>query len=1055
MFGLEIGFDRPWWLLLLVVVPLPALAALFLWWRNYRSLAGFGRWQRFAALALRTALLLLFVLALAEIQVLRTSERLTVIYLLDQSESVPPLKRQAMLDYVVREVSKHRNAERRDRAGVIVFGREAKIEVAPFDDDIAILDRVESGLDLRTDATNLESALKLAQASFPEDSARRIVIVTDGNENLGSARTAARLLVGDGVGIDVAPVTLENNNEVEVEKITLPTDVRKGQPIETRVVINNYAQPTPDNPSGVVRGSLRVTRQIGQTEQLLAEQPVELAPGKNVQSFAHKIDQPALYTYKAQFTPENPSDDAAQQNNQATAFTHVRGKGRVLLIEDWEHKGEFDFLMERLRAHDIEVDVQASDELFSSRAELLGYDAVILANVPKSSGDDAKTITNFSDEQIKMLVSNTEQMGAGLVMLGGPNSFGVGGWANTELEKAMPVDFQIKNAKVQAVGALALMFHASEMAEGNYWQKVVGVKSIETLGPMDYCGVIHFGNGNDEWLWGGNVGLIRVGERRKQMIGHLSRMTPGDMPAFDPAMQMALASFAKTNASVKHMIIISDGDPSPPSQSLISKFRQQNIQVSTVAIGTHGPAGSTPLQGIAQATGGKYYVVTNPKALPKIYQREARKVSRPLIYEPDRGVSPQITYPHEMLRGIEGPLPPVKGFVLTTIKEGPLVEQSIVSPRPDGGKNSTVLASWTYGAGRSVVLTTDAGRRWADSWTQWENYDKFFYQMIQWAMRPVNEDGKFTIATDLKDGKVRVVVTALDKDDEFLNFLNMSGSASGPDMEPFDVKVRQVAPGRYVGEFNADKSGTYFLTVNPGPGRAPLLTGVNVPYSSEYSDRQTNLALLRDLANLRPEGGKEGAVIEGELHRESIDELLKVDTFRHTLAKAVSSNHIWPLLILAAASVFFFDVLLRRVTISFGWLKNSWAWIAERVFKRQRAPVADERIERLRSRKAAVAMQLEERRAATRFEPQADAPAGGRADAPAGGRVDAPRPQLAPLPDLALGQNADDILRGAAPSGGAARPAAPAAGRAPGQAEGETYTERLMKAKKKAFEDRQ
>ena len=37
-------------------------------------------------------------------------------------------------------------------------------------------------------------------------------------------------------------------------------------------------------------------------------------------------------------------------------------------------------------------------------------------------------MTSFSDEQIRMLVRNLE-MGAGLVMLGGRNSFGAGGWA--------------------------------------------------------------------------------------------------------------------------------------------------------------------------------------------------------------------------------------------------------------------------------------------------------------------------------------------------------------------------------------------------------------------------------------------------------------------------------------------------------------------------------------------------------------------------------------------------------------------------------------------------
>ena len=77
------------------------------------------------------------------------------------------------------------------------------------------------------------------------------------------------------------------------------------------------------------------------------------------------------------------------QNNQATAFTHVRGKGRVLLIEDADNKGDFDYLIDRLRENNIEVTLQSSDSLFTSLAELQAYDCVVLANVPRSSGADA------------------------------------------------------------------------------------------------------------------------------------------------------------------------------------------------------------------------------------------------------------------------------------------------------------------------------------------------------------------------------------------------------------------------------------------------------------------------------------------------------------------------------------------------------------------------------------------------------------------------------------------------------------------------------------------
>ena len=123
------------------------------------------------------------------------------------------------------------------------------------------------------------------------------------------------------------------------------------------------------------------------------------------------------------------------------------------------------------------------------------------------SPEGEEQITSFTDEQIEMLVSNTQQLGAGLLMIGGPEAFGAGGWIGTKIEKAMPVDFKIKNTKIQAVGALALIMHASEMAEGNHWQKVIAKAAIEQLGPADYGGVLHWTMRGDAWLWGGNAGI--------------------------------------------------------------------------------------------------------------------------------------------------------------------------------------------------------------------------------------------------------------------------------------------------------------------------------------------------------------------------------------------------------------------------------------------------------------------------------------------------------------------------------------------------------------------
>ncbi len=1004
MFHYHLTFASPGYLLLLALVPVLLLA-------SYRRLAALGPWRRWVALLLRALVATLLIFALAEVQIVQTSDRLTVVYLLDQSFSIPAERRQALIDYINADM--HQRRKGKDRVGVVVFGRDAAIEIPPFDDDVQVAQTIESFVD--PEYTNLAAAMKLAQAIFPEDAAKRIVLVSDGNQNLGNAMEQAQALASAGVGIDVAPIHYRARAEIIVERVAIPPDVRRGEPFDLRVVITNTAQATA-NDSGEVPGRLVLSRTAGGHTDVLSDQPVVLPPGKKVYTIRQKIDAPNFYTYEARFVPDRKGDDAMPQNNRATAFTHIQGKGQVLLIEDPEHPGEFGVLVERLRQQGLEVDVQSSGQTFTSLAELQPYDTVLLANVPREQ---------FSDGQIAMLARNTQQMGAGLVMLGGPNSFGAGGWTDTEVEKAMPIDFQIKSAKVVPRGALAMIMHASEIAEGNYWQKVIAREAIKALGPQDYCGIIHW-SGMSQWLWA--RGLQVVGGNRDKMLARLARMTPGDMPDFDPTMKLAEQGFAALpDAAMKHLIIISDGDPSAPSRSTIKALKALGVTISTVAVGAHGPAESALLSDIAQTAGGKFYKVNDPRSLPRIFQREARRVARPLIWD-KHAVQPLIKMPsHEMLSGIDGPLPSIKGYVLTTKKEGsPLVETLLTSPEPAGEDNNTVLAGWTYGLGKAVAFTSDAGARWTTDWTAEPLYDKLFGQMVRWSMRPAGGSGKFTVATDVADGQVRVVVNALDKNDEFLNFLSMSATAVGPDMKPVPMRIEQTSPGRYVGSFPARDAGSYFVMLSPGTGQAPIRAGITVPYSDEFREREPNDALLEQLAAVVPKDGPAGKVIDVPDDFKKADPLPKIDPFRHDLPKATSNQDAWHYFLLAACCVLFGDVFCRRVHVHFDWVPPLAGRARDWILRRQPKVAAPEYMQRLQSRKAEVSDHFDQLRAVTRFEPPPETP------------VDA-----VVLEDAAKPSGEAKTEKRAAPSLGQPK------------AEAESYTERLLKAKKKAWDDRE
>ncbi|HYO26563.1 MAG TPA: VWA domain-containing protein [Lacipirellulaceae bacterium] len=1000
MLSHSLAFDRPAYLALLALLPV-------IWWLGRESLASLGPWRRWLALTLRSLVTVAIVLALADVQYRRRTDELTVVYLLDQSLSIPAPTRQAMLAYVAESVGSSPDRRLDDRYAVIAFGRDAAVELPPSPASLALAPQLESAPD--PEYSNLATAVERAQSLFPPDAAKRIVLVTDGNENRGNVFREARSAADAGVSIDVVPVGLAPRAETSVEKVDVPSGVRRGQPFDVRIVLSNES-PDPNAPPAP--GRLRLIMKAGEREQTVADQAVSIAPGKQVLTIPQNIDQADFYTYEAVFIPDDAAADGLTQNNEASAFTHVRGKGNVLLIENFDGQGEVDELVERLRSEDIEVTVTATDRLFGSLAELQRYDCVILANVSRSDAADGESAAAFTDEQIEMLVRNTRELGCGLIMLGGPDSFGAGGWANTRLEEAMPVDFQIKSAEVVPVGALALVIDRSGSMDGDKlaMAKAAAIAAIRAMGRRDYISVTAFDGGASSVVPLRRVGDYRSAANRVDAIG-----TGGGTDMY-PGMVMGFGDLRKAEAAVRHMIVLTDGlTPEAKFDELVRQMRMANITVTTMAVGSD--ANIQLLQRIAAQGRGKFYSVLNPRNLPRIFLREVRRVARPLVYEPPAPVQPRVVADHEILSGVESGVPPISGLVLTSVKDNPLVEVVLRSPQPATEKNATVLATWTYGAGKAAVLTTDAGRRWASAWPQWEGYNKFFSQMVRWAMRPTSGTGDYTVATTVRDDRTQIVVTALTGDEEFLNDQAMSAAAIAPDMKTMDVRLEQTAPGRYVGEFDSSEAGTYLVVVNPGNGAAPIRTGVSVGYSPEYRDHETNMPLLESLARLRARNGPAGRLITDGLTSAGAG----TSPFRRDLPSVSSRQPIWPWVVAAGTCLFWGDVFVRRVQVNFAWMSPAIGRLRDRLLRREAAAAPVESMRRLRSRKEEVAGQMARQRSA-RFEDERETAA---ADESVQGLIDAAPAPPPPRP----------------------RPGSAAADQAPSQL---SYTERLLQAKKSA-----
>jgi uncharacterized membrane protein len=1051
---LNVEVSQPWWLLLLVLVPV--IIGL-----SFRSLAGLGPNRRWLAIGLRCALVILLTLALAEARLRHPNENVTVMFLVDRSLSVPeewetdpklPGKRldrrwERIKRFINESVEKRGPGSKSDKTGVIIFGRRPRLELPPSDAPRLNFTEVTSPVD--SYYTDIAAAMKLAFASFPEGTGKRVVLISDGNENLGNAEAQARIAQRNDIQIDVVPLAAgyRNQNEVLVQSVEAPPQTEQSSRVPIRVLIRSY------NPHTVF-GTLTL-RQISEGQSVLvAPSPmqVRLRPGLNSIAFKQTLSkQQQSYTYEAVFQPHEVLEDEGgviqlgkgdyrPENKRATTHVIAVGRRRVLLIEP--KAGDHQLLLDRLRAagtgeskftvHSIEASRLPEDKA-DLGVLLSNYDCVILANVPAEL---------LGEDQQEMLRSNTHEQGCGLIMIGGPDGFGAGGWQGTSLEKALPVDCDIKSIKVQGKGGLVLLMHASEMADGNRWQKEIAKLAIRKLSPADEVGILYFDWGATKW----HIPLQVIGSQRDSLLNRVDKLAPGDMPEFDTGLAMAHQSLTedRRGLTTKHVIIISDGDPMQGNPGLLKKMKQDKVTVTTVGVATHGAPQDQALANIAKATGGRFYNVRSPKALPAIYIKETRLVSQSFIYE--KKFAPKLLFKSGPTEKLPDDLNALYGFVRTTLKVSPLVQMSIMAP-PTLDQEFPILAYWHFGLGKSVAFTSDARNVWDRDWAQSDTYLKFWEQVVDWALRAV-ETGRMIMATEYRDGKVKVIVDARDDNNRPMTDLVLEGGVTSPSPQGSEdrkgggkfgvLKFEQKNSGLYEAEFKADEAGSYFInaqarrsvkTVKDGKEVVSeesdsVRAGVTVPYSPEFADMESNAPLLEKLRSAT--GGSTFGDDDAELARAAASG----EVFRRTgLAPSRTSQPIWYWLLLLCGVLLFFDVAVRRIAID----ATEVVTVAERTWERLRGravvPVAAPQfLERLSSRKAQVDETFERLRGARRFESAETMGSG------------------AP-------QGADEALASAPrPATMTARPA----GLEPKKEEEPAdYASRLLKAKQRVWEERQ
>ncbi|MEW6187892.1 MAG: VWA domain-containing protein [Thermodesulfobacteriota bacterium] len=852
---MSLSLLQPWFLLALLALPLIGIG-----FRRKSSL-GFSAKGKGLFWGLRSTSLLLLILALGDLRMLIPSDRVNLFYLLDVSESISPRGQALARNFLKQTISE---MKKEDRAGLILFGHDASVETGLKNDFNLVPFRSK----INTQATNIRDALHLAAGLFPRSGQNRIVLFSDGNENRKEALEGGNL--SKSLGVKIFPVPLPSwfrGQEVFIEKLESPESTAPQTPFDVRIFLNStYAG----------QGELILFK----NNRLLFNEEVSFRPGKDLYRFQDEITRGGLTRYSVHF---NTSKDGISQNNRGISFTQGIPKPSVLYLTTPGEKNPH--LKEALVKQGIRVVEKEPAELSESLFDLLDFNAIILHNVSSR---------HFSYVTLENLERYVKDLGGGLVMVGGVNGFGAGGYLNTPVEKALPVSMDIPTTMDFSGFALVLLIDKSSSMAGDLERKnkMEGAKmaafgAVEMLNPLDRVGILVFDR-DPQWLV-----PMTVASERKKIAGLLSTIKESGGTDLFPALKEASRVLQALSAAKKHIIILSDGlTQEADFAPLVRDLRESNVTVSTVALGKD--ADKVLLNTIARWGNGRSYYTEDVDKIPRIFVGETQLAAKKTVIE--KILKPEALTDSEIIRGIPiRELPSIQGQVITYPKSG-----ALHLLRTGEGP---LLSAWQYGLGRTVAFTSDLALRWGRAWIQWEHFGAFVSQMVKWARRK-EASANHQINWERKNGKTAFVLDISDERGNLINFLNLKSKILFPSGQSEAVSVKQTAPGRYQGSFPSEEVGEYYLSLFPGssaPGpSAPKIFGYGVPYSDEFLEAGVNRNLLADLA----------AITQGRL--------LDVHTppkglFQAEGGAAEISPPLWPWLILIAMLLLVAEVGVRKL----------------------------------------------------------------------------------------------------------------------------------------------
>jgi uncharacterized membrane protein len=616
--------------------------------------------------------------------------------------------------------------------------------------------------------------LRLAAAILPGDSQRHIVLLSDGQQNLGDALQEARLLQQEGIRLDIVPLPVYQGTEARIDGLDAPTELRTNERFLLHArLYSNVAQPA--------------TLRLYLDQTLLLQVSTKLVIGSQETTFSLLAPPPGFHTFRVTL---EAAHDTLPGNNEAAAFINVQGAPRVLVIEGTP--GEGHNIIAALQATKIQVTVGTPNDIPTTLDGLTGFSAVVLANVPALSLGTAR---------MQILQAYVRDLGRGLVVSGGENSYGVGGYANTPLEQTLPVSMDIPQHKDTPGIAVVLIVENLEDNSSINISKEAAKGVVGLLTPRDQVGI--------SAGCGGLVSAMQPVTNRAAIDRVIDTMDPCDPESYLPDLINAESALRGTNAKIQHVILLGDGDTSENFQlnAQLLKMVSEHITVSTVATNATSFQELGLMQQISSLGRGRFYRADNPATIPQILLKEAQQASRrAVINEP---FVPALVSNHPILTGLSA-FPGLTGYVATTPKA--TAQIVLISHKDD-----PVLAVWQYGLGRVAAWTSDALGLWTANWLRWSDAPRWWANLVTWTLPSPDSSLNVNATVASGSGHITVDIPPGTSTGSTVN-QQVQVKIIAPNLAQETIGLQPTAPLRWEGNFPAIQVGAYLARCDRSAG---------------------------------------------------------------------------------------------------------------------------------------------------------------------------------------------------------------------------------------------